>query len=595
MHYSTGLFDFFNENKSILLPLLSAPDRERLTSLVKDQVLAKVDPATHGLTITSESEGGGCTYTISSAVAQFRGALASARALGIDVTAFRNHIINFIPFAYADDLTLILNECGPLSSSDLEPVLAVYRERRSDLWRHMPGSLIEAVERYRITEALPVLRAFVTEPKCTPEVRRRALIAADTLIPDADSLNRLFSAYMASRDPMERDLAETCNALLVGRHADAAAVRWRLGQLRRRMAPFTPPEGAHTVGVLEEELTAQPFAAPLLQLQKVEYQREFLSLLDYAMGVWARGKEYQAYASYLWTVVYAYFDNLKVHGSYEPLKRLEGRIADLKESDGANWMAGRMVELRRSYLRYLGKPVSIGQAVARYNGVRQKQAGRLTTAADLQAVLREALETDVRRWIEDEGAYSIILEKRFFKTKRQEYEKLVQRTLKPQIEVILLRRGFDVDPLREPQLLHGKRPDFLVRYGFAGPVVVEIKLGTNSDVRRKEFWKTKSFANMRTYMSGFGASHGLFVVLASPEEAKHIPGIEKAFEQLKDVAVVSFVVAEAGRPDAPQERRRPNRKGHAERRLKSSWKAGRRGRRPAKGRKASTRMKSRGK
>ena len=56
------------------------------------------------------------------------------------------------------------------------------------------------------------------------------------------------------------------------------------------------------------------------------------------------------YAQYMWEIVYAYFENLKVHRKYAPLKLLEKRIIALKDKDGANWLASSMVKLRRSYL-----------------------------------------------------------------------------------------------------------------------------------------------------------------------------------------------------------------------------------------------------
>lgn len=71
-------------------------------------------------------------------------------------------------------------------------------------------------------------------------------------------------------------------------------------------------------------------------------------------------------------------------------------------------------------------------------------------------------DVDLRRWIEGEGAYDLLLGEKVFKTKKQEYEKLIQKTLKPQIENVLLRRGFQVEVIREPQLLDEKRTDFLV-------------------------------------------------------------------------------------------------------------------------------------
>jgi hypothetical protein len=127
----------------------------------------------------------------------------------------------------------------------------------------------------------------------------------------------------------------------------------------------------------------------------------------------------------------------------------------------------------------------------------------------------------------------------------------VQRTLKAQIENVLMRRGIDSQVLREPQLLDDKRADFLIRYGFIGPVILEIKLTSNSDVARRDFAKSPSFASMKRYMAGYGGSHGLFVAIAN-RDAGHVRRIKEAFRQLANVAVVTFVVRDP--KEAPSSR-----------------------------------------
>jgi len=135
-----------------------------------------------------------------------------------------------------------------------------------------------------------------------------------------------------------------------------------------------------------------------------------------------------------------------------------------------------MVKLRRSYLGYIGRPKNIAEAVQQCNeALRYREMG-INNSRDLAQHIRDAFETDLARWIEAEGAYEILDTSKVFKTKIQQYEKLVQKTLKSQIENIILKRGFQVDVLREPQLLDEKRTDLLIRYGFAGPVIVEVKL-----------------------------------------------------------------------------------------------------------------------
>ena len=144
---------------------------------------------------------------------------------------------------------------------------------------------------------------------------------------------------------------------------------------------------------------------------------------------------------------------------------------------------------------YLGKPQNIAEAIQRYNEARHHDNKKILNSNDLMYHLQEAVDFDLARWIEAEGAYDLLLTGNVHKNKRQQYEKLVQKTLKSQIENILIKRGFQVEVLREPQLLDEKRTDLLIRYGFAGPVIVEVKLTSNTDMQTSKPEQSASFTS----------------------------------------------------------------------------------------------------
>jgi hypothetical protein len=123
--------------------------------------------------------------------------------------------------------------------------------------------------------------------------------------------------------------------------------------------------------------------------------------------------------------------------------------------------------------------------------------------------------------------------------KRQQYEKLVQKTLKSQIEYILQKRGFQAEVLREPQLLDERRTDLLIRYGFAGPVIVEVKLTSNTDMQTAAPDRSPSFLSMQQYMQGYGASYGIFLVIDNAG-AQNLAQIQEAFGKIPNVWVKVF-------------------------------------------------------
>jgi hypothetical protein len=536
--YNPGVFALYAGHASELERLLSPKERQRLKDLISGSVFKNVNPADYDLTVTREDRGGATTYTISSNVGLFRDALLAAQRLGMDVAPFRQIIINYIPFAWSEELQTIFGLVKNVTSTELAPVMSVYKNHKSDLCRHRPSSFIEAVERYHITDATPVLKTLVTEPALDTHVRQRALSVLESFAPDKEFLKGIVSAFQGGANG-DKLLAEAAAGLLITNHADAEAIRERLRLVVEGAAPFTPPQGAHAVSGLEEEiLGSKSFAKPLMEVRTPGYEQQYLSLLDHSMALWVKGKEFYEYAAYLWNIVYAYFDNLKESGSYGPLQLLEQKVAGIKDRQGANWLASRMVNLRRAYLSYLGKPQNFAEAVRLYNDEHGHSRKAIVNSQDLAQHLQEAIETDLTRWIEAEGAYEVLRTERLFKG-NQQYEKLVQKTLKSQVENILFKRGFQVDVYREPQLLDEKRPDMLVRYGFAGPVVVEVKLTSNKDMRTIKPEQSASYTSMKRYLEGYGASHGIFLVIDN-KPTKNLNTVIQAFAQIPNVWVRVF-------------------------------------------------------
>jgi len=57
-----------------------------------------------------------------------------------------------------------------------------------------------------------------------------------------------------------------------------------------------------------------------------------------------------------------------------------------------------MVQLRRDYLAYLGKPQNITEAIRKYNRVRQSDNKKILNSEDFFQQMKEIMETDLTRW-----------------------------------------------------------------------------------------------------------------------------------------------------------------------------------------------------
>ena len=537
--YTTGVFDYYNHHFKELDPLLSDKEKDRFKKLITDEVF-KHNPAAHGLTITEEHNGGGTkTYTTSQIVHLFGEAILAAKHLEMDVASYRSNIALYIPFAYHNELEALFELIKDFTPTELASVVAIYKDKNTDLWRHQPESFIKIVERYHVIDAVSVLREFVKETRFSAYTRQQALQATESLSSDSGFLKEIFNLYIDSEKSEEKEIAYAANGLLITAHGDKEALTWRLSEIKKRATTFTPPHSgfAHMIGPTEEELRhGKPFARPLIELKKSGFENEYLEILDNAIEVWGRGKDFQTYAQYMWEVVYSYFENLKEYKTYTPLKLLEKKIASLQNKEGANWLAYGLVKLRRSYLY---KPNNISEAIRKYNEAKTYNDKKIQNSTDLFLQLQNAIETDLKKWIEGEGAYSIILSEKKPKG-NSKHEEFTQKIIKIKLDSILIKAGFQVDIAREEQLYDGKRTDLIVRYGFVGPIVLEIKLSSNGDMKSSKMETTKSYASMERYMNGYGASHGIFLIIDNTGVAIHITRAKVAFAKIKNVWPVSL-------------------------------------------------------
>ena len=88
-------------------------------------------------------------------------------------------------------------------------------------------------------------------------------------------------------------------------------------------------------------------------------------------------------------------------------------------------------------------------------------------------------------------------------------------------------------------MLSDKRTDFIIRYGFVGPIILEVKLASNSDLKKKKLEESASYVSMGTYMNGYGASHGIFLIMDDTGKPKIIE-VKEVFGKIPNVLAMSL-------------------------------------------------------
>jgi hypothetical protein len=531
--YYPDVFSFYLENKESIEQYIKDIERERLIKLTIS-FFDVHDPEKQRLFITEKTESGSMQFKSNWAFQIFGDCILIANEFNIDLSKYKKKIIGFIPYAEGSQLEIIFSSLPKFSDEDINVLLRIYEgKRKDDLADFNPENIVKVIDKYKIVKAIPVLKRCVDKDYYL-HVRKAALNSIANINPDEKYFNEVFEKFKTREDESYK-LAEEANKHLIEKHSNSDAIRWRFEQLIKRIYPFEKKMEIHRITDEEKELSPKEFAQPLWNLKDTSYLDRFINLLDKSFEIYKKGAEYREYAQYMWEIIVTYFKNLKENRYYGPLNKLEDYVLRNSSRPGINWFADKLRELKREYLNYIGKSQYFSDCIKKYNWFKEQQYLEIAFTRDLFEILQEVIENDLRKWVEDEGAY------RFIREAKGKQEDLIQKTIKTQFENSLLKRGLrNSDIIREPQLLDDYRPDFLIYYGFIGPVLIEIKRLDNAEVKY-ESRRLRYSKKLKKYMEGKNSDLGIYIIFKIKEGNDLDDYLKKVLESFGEYNRISVI------------------------------------------------------
>jgi hypothetical protein len=79
----------------------------------------------------------------------------------------------------------------------------------------------------------------------------------------------------------------------------------------------------------------------------------------------------------------------------------------------------------------------------------------------------------------------------------------------------------------------------LVRYGFAGPVIIEIKLTSNKDMHTSEPEESVSYVRMKQYLEAYGGCNGILLIINN-RRTVNLDLVKEAYAKIPHVWVKVF-------------------------------------------------------
>lgn len=366
-----GVFEYYLQNRKEFDEYFKAKEgikaKNRITKLAVDEGINKIDPRKFKVKIENKEESNH-RFTWSAPASYFGDILSVVRIFAPDeLKKHKQQIIDFIPYAFSDDMSQIMELIPDINDKDFEFVNKVMSDQTDDRRYLVPGTYIHLVGYYakkgrRLIKAKRILKSFVYDKYIPDYEQRSALENLSHFIDKNDPKMKLFLKNIFKKrktDDRHRHLAQIANALLISIYRDRIAIDWRLKQLKTPLSfegKYIVGE-VHEVGLIEDELDTMAFAKPLIDLEDEKYLPKFLNLIDYSFKILKKNKDkkYLNYVNYLWRITTTFVDSLKEKGSFKPLQILENQVTKYSKYANFNWLKVKIKELRTNYINSIGR------------------------------------------------------------------------------------------------------------------------------------------------------------------------------------------------------------------------------------------------
>jgi hypothetical protein len=366
-----GVFEYYKQNQKEFDEYFKTKKglkaKGRLIKLAVDEGIKKIDPSKFKVTITNKEESNH-HFTWTAAASYFGDMLSIVKIFAPDeIKKHKRQIIDFIPFAFSDDMSQIMDLIPDINDKDFEYVNKAMSDTTDDKRYLIPGTYIYLVGHYakkgfKLEKAKSILKSFIYDNYVPDYEQRAALENLSFFIDKKDSESKNFLKDIFRKkdiDNKHRNLAQIANSLLISIYEEGSAIEWRFTQLKKPL-PFERNrfDGVvHEVGAIENELDSMAFAKPLIQLRDEKYLLKFLDLIDYSFKVSEknRDKEYLSYVNYLWRIVISFVDGLKENDSFKPLLKIETWVLKQSKYENLNWFKAKIRELRNVYINEISR------------------------------------------------------------------------------------------------------------------------------------------------------------------------------------------------------------------------------------------------
>lgn len=506
-----NLFSFFVDYKEKLIDCIDYEKKYKNTIEIAKEVLKKNNPLKQG---KDEKKGNG-NATIWQ-VDYYESCIVFAHKENIDLDQeTRDNVFRYLPFNINSDYETTLAVAKKPSSQAIQDIIDVYAGKRDDdLGAYHVRQFTELYNTMKLPQFEPVLLEILKND-CIEEY-------AKVYIVQSLPVNVLTAEIIKkNKKKLEKDsnLYQEYLSTLMHKHHDRDSIEEAFEWTKIKAEDMQGKSSFYDPMSRTENIISISMARTDYSIDK---DKELLLL---SSELSKKGQDDGS--NFLKKVVenhLKYLLEIKPN-AHTVILDIEKFLDANKDKKDLHWFEYTLQDLKQVYLGKIKKS-NIVKAIKKYNQLENEDYLPVSSSFELRELIKDIIEQDIRRWIEDEGAYKYINELALKKSNKNA-EDFIQKTIKSQIELALLKKGLretDYTIIREEQKLDDKRLDIRISYGFIGSIVLELKLSNNNEAIATRQDGKNYVAKLESYMKGTNSDFGLFVIF----------NIEEGKEQFKE-------------------------------------------------------------
>ena len=371
---------------------------------------------------------------------------------------------------------------GNIDKDEKSKIVEWWKNRKDDFMNISPDDIFTCITNYGI-DALSYkleeyIETYIEDTILDNKIaasRALELISEDYCKWDINKYKELFESL---KDDSIESLKMQCNAIIIEKFQESEAINWRIKYLRDNVIKSFHNDTGHVRCISKEEsemISPNPYMFRCFMTIKDNdgLFNQMFDLFEFGLSLCVK-PDSQEYSSYLLRQIYLFFVNTN---KITYISELRKRVEAFNTTNFSYLAYNIMNNAENIFLK--NERMTASKAIKLYNRCVDESYLQIRNNGDLRQYFSK-IQYEVQKEIQDQGIYALVRQQSLS-------EDFIQRELKNTIINKCCQMGLDAIQVdREVALQDNKRTDFLIRYGLCDPIMIELKLLNNKEIKNKK-------------------------------------------------------------------------------------------------------------